>query len=127
MASETTQQYQALSKGGPFALASVPKPIPGPNEVSIRLKAIALNPLDWKKLYFGFMIESWPVVLGIDGAGVVEAVGQGESKFEVGDEVFSLFGHDSRASSFQEVAVVSEMLVAKKPRSLSFEEAASLP
>ena len=108
-------------------MTSIAKPNPGPNEVSIRLKAIALNPLDWKRLCFGFMVEKWPAVLGADGAGVVEAVGQGVNNFRVGDEVFSLFGHDSKAASFQEVAVVPQMFVAKKPRNLSFEEAASLP
>lgn len=125
--SQTTLQYQAIAKGGPFTLASVPKPTPGPNEISIRLKAIALNPLDWKQLDFGLMVESWPVVLGIDGSGVVEAVGQGVSQFSAGDEVFSLFGLDDRASAFQEVAVVPEVMVAKKAKSLSWEEAASLP
>ena len=108
-------------------MASVPRPNPGPNEVSICLKAIALNPLDCKKLDSGFMVESWPAVLGIDGAGIVEAVGHGVNSFKVGDEVFALFGHDSRAAAFQEVAVVQEMFVAKKPSNLTFEEAASLP
>ena len=127
MATAVATQYQAIKKGGPFTVASVPRPSPGPDEVSICMKAVALNPLDWKKLYFGVMVENWPVVLGIDGAGVVDAVGQGVSNFKIGDEVFSLFGHDSRAASFQEVAVVPEMFVAKKPKNLTFEEAASLP
>lgn len=124
---ETTTQYQTVQKGGPFALAVIPKPTAGPNEVSIRMKAIGLNPLDWKKLYFGVMVDSWPAVFGIDGAGIVEEVGEGVTKFKAGDEVFSLFGHQARASSFQEVAVVSEMDVGRKPGNISFEEAASLP
>ncbi|KAL6716889.1 hypothetical protein ACLMJK_004801 [Lecanora helva] len=127
MVTATTRQYQAVEKGGPFTFASIPKPAPGPHEVSIRLKAVALNPLDWKKLYFGFMIENWPTVLGIDGAGVVENVGEGVTSLKAGDEVFSLFGHESRSASFQEVAVVPEFFVAKKPKSWTFEEAASLP
>jgi NADPH:quinone reductase-like Zn-dependent oxidoreductase len=123
----TTTQYQATQKGGPFTLASIPKPTLGPNQISIRMKAIGLNPLDWKKLYFGSMVESWPAVFGIDGAGIVEAVGEGVTRFHPGDEVFSLFGHEAKASSFQEVAVVPETFVAKKPANISFEEAASLP
>lgn len=124
---ETNTQYQATQKGGPFVLASIPKPTPGPNEVSIRMKAIGLNTLDWKQLYFGFMVESWPAAFGIDGAGVVEAVGQAVTKFKAGDEVFSLFGFGSKAAAFQEVAIVPEHFVAKKPGNVSFEEAASLP
>ena len=127
MATPTATQYQATQRGGPFTVASIPKPRPGTNEVSIRLKAIALNPLDWKKLCFGYMVDSWPAVLGVDGAGVVEAVGKGVKSFKKGDEVFSLFGHDSRAAAFQEIAVVPEKFVAKKPTNLTFEEAASLP
>ena len=42
-------------------------------------------------------------------------------------EIFSLFGHDSRAASFQEVSMVPDMFVAKKPRTLTFNEAASVP
>lgn len=71
------------------------------------------------------MIESWPAVLGIGCAGVIKAVGQEVNNSKAGDEVFSLFGHDSTAASIQEVSVVPEMFLAKKPRNLSFEEAAS--
>lgn len=127
MANATATQYQAIRRGGPFTVASIPKPKPGPNEVSIRLRAVALNPLDWKRLCFGVLVERWPAVLGTDGAGVVEAVGQGVNRFKEGDEVFSLFGHDSRAAAFQEISVVPAMFVAKKPSNLTFEEAASLP
>ena len=123
----TVTRFQATQKGGPFVLASIPKPTPGPNEVSIRLKAIGLNPLDWKQFYFGIMVESWPAAFGIDGAGVVEAVGQAVTRFETGDEVFSLFGHGSKTAAFQEIAVVPEHFVAKKPGNATLEEAASLP
>ena len=127
MENATATQYQAIQKGGPFTVASIPKPNPGPNEVSIRLKAIGLNPSDWKRLCLGYMVDSWPAVLGTDGAGIVEAVGQGVKHLKQGDEVLSLFGHDSRAASFQEISVVPDMFVAKKPTNLTFEEAASLP
>ena len=66
MATATLAQYQAVQKRGPLVVASIRKPTPGPNEVSIRLKAIALNPLDWRMLCFGAMIESWPAVLGVE-------------------------------------------------------------
>ena len=91
------------------------------------MKAIALNPLEWKQVSFGIMVESWPAVLGSDGAGIVEAVGDGVTKFHAGDEVFGLFGGSPRAGAYQEVAVLPEKFVAKKPGNVSFEEAASLP
>jgi NADPH:quinone reductase-like Zn-dependent oxidoreductase len=123
----TVTQYQATQKGGPFALVSIAKPTPESNDVSIRMKAVALNPLEWKQLYFGAMVESWPAMFGIDGAGVVEAVGEKVTKFKAGDEVFSFCGRDSRGAAYQEVATVPETSVAMKPGNVSFEEAASLP
>jgi NADPH:quinone reductase-like Zn-dependent oxidoreductase len=120
-------QYQAIQKGGPFALASVARVTPEANEVSIRLKTIALNPLDWKQLYFGHIVKSWPAVFGIDGAGIVDSVGKEVTKFKPGDEVFSLFGFGPKAGCFQEIATVPEHYVALKPPNISFEDAASLP
>ena len=123
----TSLQYQATKQGGPFSLVSVPKTVPGEKEVSIRLKAVALNPVDYKQLYYGAMIESWPALFGADGAGIVEAVGQGVSKFKAGDEVFAILGGGSKGAAFQEIATVPETLVSLKPKNVSFEEAASLP
>lgn len=74
MAIATATQYQAVQKGGSFILVSIPKPNPGPNEVSIRLKAIVLNLLDWKGLCFSFVIKSWLAVLGINGTGIVKDI-----------------------------------------------------
>lgn len=66
-------------------------------------------------------------MFGMDGAGIVEDVGEGVTKFKKGDEVFSLFGGSAKAASFQEVPVVPESFVAKKPANVGWEEAASLP
>ncbi|KAH8742469.1 chaperonin 10-like protein [Diaporthe sp. PMI_573] len=122
-----TKAYVATRKGGEFAIIDVPSPKPQAGEVSIRNKAVALNPVDWKKHQFGIMVDSWPAVFGSDVAGVIESVGEGVNAFSPGDEVFSLTGHDSRAGGFQEFSTVPEYFVAHKPPSLSFEEAASLP
>ncbi|KAL9619881.1 MAG: hypothetical protein Q9160_005528 [Pyrenula sp. 1 TL-2023] len=121
------KQYQATKQGGPFALVNVSKPSPSAEEVCIRPKAVALNPLDWKNLKFGFMVQAWPAVFGIDGAGVVESVGERVTSFKAGDEVFSLAGMEPKAGAFQEIYTVPEHQVAKKPSNLSFEEATSLP
>lgn len=122
-----TKAYVATSKGGDFAVIDVSSPKPKAGEVSIRNKAVALNPVDWKKHQFGIMVDSWPSIFGADIAGVVESVGDGVHDFSPGDEVFSLAGHENRAGGFQEVSTVPLHFVAHKPLSLSFEEAASLP
>jgi len=124
---ETSLQYQVSKPGGSFTEVSVPRPVPGPEEICIRTKAVALNPLDWKSRNFGVMVQSWPAVLGVDAAGIIDSVGESIKDFQPGDEVFSLCGMNNRAGAFQEIITVPSHLVAKKPASLTFEEAASLP
>jgi len=93
----------------------------------IRLKAIAINPADIKMIDQGHRVTSWPLVPGLDGAGVVEAVGEHVKRFKVGDEVLASFGGGGRGASYQEVAVVKEGIGARKPEAWGWEEAASLP
>ena len=70
-------------------------------------------------------MQSWPAVIGNDAAGVIDSVGDSVKGFKLGDEVFSLcFGN--RGGAFQEIVTVPSHHVAKKPASLTFEEAASL-
>jgi NADPH:quinone reductase-like Zn-dependent oxidoreductase len=125
--SKTSLQYQISKQGGRFTEVSVPCPTPGPNEICIRTRAVALNPLDWKSRAFGVMVQSWPAVFGIDAAGVIDSVGESIKDFKRGDEVFSHCGLSNRAGAFQEIITVPSHFVAKKPTSLTFEEAASLP
>ncbi|KAI5463842.1 chaperonin 10-like protein [Mariannaea sp. PMI_226] len=120
-------QYQAARQGGPFVLATVQRPDPDPTDVSIRVKAVALNPLDWKMMSRGEMVQSWPATFGLDAAGVVERVGSQVTAFKPGDEVFSLCGIGGKAAGFQEVVTVPQHFVALKPPSCSFLDAASLP
>lgn len=125
--SRTSLQLQLPQKAGQFEAVSIPYPFPTPGEICIRTKAIALNPVDWKRRDLGVLVDTWPVVLGIDAAGVVESVGDTVDGFNVGDEVFCLVGRSNRAGAFQEVVAAPSFLVARKPSSLTFEEAASLP
>jgi len=125
--SKTSLQYQVLKQGALLTKHSVQYPLPGPTEICIRPRAVAINPLDWKKRDFGVMVESWPTVLGLDAAGIIDSVGESVEDFKAGDEVFSLCGMDNRKGAFQEIITVPSHFVAKKPASLTFEEAASLP
>src|SRR5258708_22921996 len=68
----------------------MPTPEPGPGQVLIRLRAAGMNPMDralasgaWKP-----MPATFPMVLGVDGAGVVEQLGPGASRFSIGDDLF---------------------------------------
>ena len=75
------------SKQGPLEVSTAPIPKPGPGEVLYKVHATALNPIDWKIAAFGFLFEEFPGILGGDGAGVVEEVGEGVINPKKGDRV----------------------------------------
>ncbi len=104
----------------------VPEPVPGPRDLLVLVKAVAVNPADVKVRTFEQPAPLEAKILGWDVAGVVEAVGREVSLFAPGDEVFYA-GAVDRPGANAERHVVDERLVAKKPKSLSFLEAAALP
>jgi NADPH2:quinone reductase len=104
-----------------------PIPQPAPDELLVRVRAISLNPVDTKiRKSLGTEILTTPRILGFDAAGVVEEVGTDVKSFSIGDEVF-YSGDVTRAGSNAEFQAVQAALVAKKPLSFSFPEAAALP
>ena len=75
------------------SVAELPVPDPGPEEVLVRLAAAGVNPFDWKVVegaMRGSVEHAFPLVLGSDGAGTVERVGEGVD-FAPGDRVFGQF------------------------------------
>ncbi|MFJ8915297.1 NADP-dependent oxidoreductase [Amycolatopsis sp. NPDC102389] len=104
-------------------LAEVPLPEPGAGQVRVAVKAAGVNPIDWK-IRSGAMAEVRPVdfphILGLELAGVVDAVGEG-ADFAVGDEVFGW----SDTGTYAEYALASKVI--RKPAGLSWSEAAALP
>jgi NADPH:quinone reductase len=114
----------------PFKLVEIARPIPGPDHVLVRVKASGVNPLDLK-IWAGqapHARQPLPAVLGIDLAGVVEAVGRDVSAFRRGDEVFGMTGGvGGLQGSLAEYAAVDADLLAEKPVNLSMREAAALP
>src|SRR2546429_3452255 len=125
---EAAYQCLAMQQGGPLKVQQVQIHVPGDDEVLIKIKAIAFNPIDWKQIDFGVGVQKWPCVLGPDGSGTVVAVGQSVTGFTPGDSVLAYFssGRD-RSAAFQSHAAINVSRVAKKPSSVSFEEAATLP
>ncbi|KAK4109264.1 putative alcohol dehydrogenase [Canariomyces notabilis] len=121
------KQCVAIKKGGPLMVLTAPHPEPGAREICIRNRAVALNPVDWKRVHHSILAERWPKVLGIDMAGIVEAVGQDVTELKPGDAVMSFAGLAGRGAAFQEVATVPAHFACKKPEDWTFEEAASVP
>src|SRR5699024_11761200 len=91
------------------------------------MRATINNPIDWK-IRAGYMKDGmdfdFPLILGWDAAGVVSEIGKNVTDFKVGDEVFA---RPAMANgTYAEYVAVDEELVALKPKSISFEEAAAV-
>ena len=118
--------------GGPelFEGRDVARPEPGPGEVLVRVVVAGTNPVDTKLRADGsFAGLEPPVVLGSDVSGVVEEVGAGVAEFAPGDEVYytpEIFGPGSNGG-YAEFHLAGAGIVAKKPPSISHEEAAAVP
>ena len=101
----------------------------GDNQVLVHIKAAGINPIDIKirSAPERFPVSS-PVIPGCDGAGIVEAVGKKVYNFKPGDAVyFSQPGFNQRQGTYAACALVDVSLLAIKPSSLTFEQAAAAP
>ncbi|WP_339704627.1 zinc-binding alcohol dehydrogenase family protein [uncultured Kriegella sp.] len=101
-------------------------PIATGRDILVEVKAISVNPVDYKiRANRPTPNGDWSVI-GWDASGIVKAVGEEVSLFNVGDEVWYA-GDLNRQGSNAEFQIVDERIVGKKPSSLSFAEAAALP
>ena len=131
--SSTMKAMTYARYGGTDVLEETVRPTPkvAPGAVLIRVKAAAVNPVDWKIMsggLDGLMDATFPVTPGWDVAGVVEAVGFDTPEFTVGDEVYSYGRRDTvQGGTFAELVTLPAAIVAHKPATLSWEQAAALP
>jgi NADPH:quinone reductase len=118
--------------GGPDVLQLVDRPVPelgAATDVLVRVKAAGVNPVDTKVRTRGvFVPDGLPAILGCDGAGVVEAVGNRVSRYKPGDEVWYCHGGlGGPRGNYAEYALVDESIAQPKPLSLDFAHAAAAP
>jgi NADPH:quinone reductase-like Zn-dependent oxidoreductase len=117
--------------GGPIALMDLPAPEIGTSEVLIHVRAAGVNPFDWKVadgILEGERKHHFPLILGFDAAGVVERVGAAVTGLAEGDEVYGyLFKPVVGGGAYAEYVSAPATIVAKKPKSIGFAEAAALP
>src|SRR5918999_3141503 len=131
---EKENEMRAIAEerfGGPVALIDLPTPEIGAGEVLIRVRAAGVNPFDWQ-IADGELRDElehrFPLILGFDAAGVVERVGADVTEFAEGDEVYGyLFKPVIGGGSYAEYVSAPAAIVAKKPESVPFAEAAALP
>jgi NADPH:quinone reductase-like Zn-dependent oxidoreductase len=126
-----SRAYGYTSYGGPETEVwfDRPEPSPGPSELVIKVKAVGVNPADYK-IRSGTLANpqatpDFPLVLGVEAAGVVVAVGSDVEGFAEGDEVMGKVapGH----GSYAEHAVLLAEATTHKPPQVSFVQAAALP
>lgn len=115
-------------------LRDLPKPVPEPDEVLVKVRATAVNDWDWGfirgkpliyRLLFGLR-KPRVSVLGAEVAGIVEAVGARATRFQPGDRVYGDIS-DAGFGGFAEFVCVREDALGPMPPSMSFEDATSLP
>ncbi len=115
-------------------LKVIQRPTPKPDEVLVKIHAVAVNAADWHllradpflvRLQFG-LFKPKETILGADIAGRIEAVGKDVNRFKVGDEVFGDISGTGRGGFAEYVCPRAEAL-ALKPANISFEEAAAVP
>jgi NADPH:quinone reductase-like Zn-dependent oxidoreductase len=112
-------QAAEVGEGGKLSVQTRPVPRPGAGEVLIRVRAAGVNPVDWKiaKRRLG-------MVPGTDVSGTIDTVGEGVTGWKAGDQVL---GFARQSGSYAEYAVVPVGSLAKKPLSMTFEQAAGVP
>lgn len=122
-------RIHSYGDAGVLAYEDAPVPSIGPHDILVRVVAASVNPVDWK-IREGYLKEMipypFPLTLGWDVSGVVEAVGAAASRFKVGDAVFSR-PDIKRNGTYAEFVAIREDEVAHKPKTISHAEAASLP
>jgi zinc-binding alcohol dehydrogenase family protein len=120
--------YTSQEIDAPTALLDleVPDPEPGPRDLVVRVRAVAVNPVDTKIRRRRSATNGVPVILGWDAAGEVVSAGAECRLFRPGDRVFYA-GERERPGCNSECHAVDERLVARMPGGLDWEEAAALP
>ncbi|MFI2510993.1 NADP-dependent oxidoreductase [Streptomyces sp. NPDC018972] len=119
--------------GGPevLELGEVDDPRIGPDSVLVKVRAAAVNPVDWKcrEGHLDAILQPvFPVIPGWDVSGVVVQPAPAVPEFAVGDEVIGYVREDVLSrGTFAEYVAAPVRALARKPRALSFEEAAGLP
>lgn len=120
---------EKYKKNGTLRLTELPDPQVQKADVLVRVHATSINPLDSKVRDGAFKIflpYRPPFVLGHDVAGTVIKVGPSVSRFKVGDEIYAR-PRDHRVGTFAEFIAIHQDDVALKPRTLTMEDASSIP
>jgi len=117
-----------ISDANSFIEFETEKPNPKGHELLVKIRAIAVNPVDFKIRQNSAKdtVLEQPKIIGWDASGIVEAVGENVTLFKVGDEVYYA-GDVTKPGCNAEFQLIDERIVGKKPKTLSDEAAAAMP
>ncbi|KAH9475890.1 Dehydrogenase orsE [Psilocybe cubensis] len=135
MPSSATHHLAAVipSKGSPLEFVERPTPTPGPDELLIQVKAIAINPIDYYRFLIGVFVDVYPATIGSDYAGVIIAKGSNVAdNVKLGTRVLGVSASFASKGApdygaFQERVLVPASTVTPLPDAISFAEATVLP
>lgn len=131
--SDTMKAVRIHQYGDPSVLVyeDAPKPTPAAGEVLVKVRAVGINPVDWNtragKGIAGLLKNPFPFIDGWDISGVIEALGEGATKFKVGDEVFGMVRFPDIGSAYAEYVAAPQTDLSLKPKNIDFVEAAAYP
>ncbi len=124
------------AKRAPFTFGPAPYTAPRADEIVVRARAVAVNPVDRLQQTMGDIVTPWipyPFVLGSDVAGEVVEVGAGVTRFHIGDRVVGFAAGSDKSrnraaeGAFQDYVVLLAHMASPIPDALAFEDAAVLP
>lgn len=110
-----------------LTVVDAPRPAPAPTEVLIRVRAVGVNPVDWKTRLRGGFLGDPPFVLGWDVCGQVVELGLGATAFDVGDEVLGLVRFPREGRAYAEYVTAPGRQLVRRPEVFGHLEAAALP
>lgn len=136
----TAVRFHEYGDASKLRLERAPRPVPRAGQVLVRVRAASVNPYDWKfreGRLRGYVPATLPFTPGVDFAGVVEAVGSAAPRpatgdaapppaWKRGDEVYGFVGTDV-TGPYAQYVLAEPANLARKPASMSFEEAAAIP
>ncbi|MFD7711727.1 NADP-dependent oxidoreductase [Streptomyces sp. NPDC059786] len=132
MSADTMRAVVQDGFGGPEVLRvqRVPRPVPLPTEVLVRVHAAGINPVDWKTREghgMAHVLGEPPFTVGWDVSGVVEEAGFGVTTLKAGDEVYGMPWFPRAASAYAEYVTAPARQFARKPASIDHVHAAAVP
>ena len=119
-------QYLPIENENSLLDLEIPKPTAKGKDLLVEVKAISVNPVDTKIRAPKDKVESEPLILGWDAAGVVVEIGEEVTEFQIGDEVYYA-GDITRPGSNSEFQLIDARIVGRKPKNLDFASAAAFP